>query len=620
MSFEVPWTPSLLGEHLEPCAAIADSVNNDLRPDYQIPDQVGWTPKGLSFLDDRPVVKKALAECLLALWRLCRVAEQSGLEPSWVDHTVAWLVSHLVSRPFFVDLTNLDRSQTRHRDVIRLAGIEPLAVVMDQTEFLEVSGYLPTRRIPLRKSYKPKSRPPSPCVRTPAVTTTSSANVDEPMLDIQTTPLPKKSKLVPTTKEDTSIQKVVAPTKKTPTIPTKKTPVPKKKVPVVAKETPTPPPSEGSVMEIDESDPPPAKMDKGKKRARIARSVSSDDPAVLSPRRTTRTGKRRERNSFDGVVVPKRARKATEKVLAKEEESWRTIGGLDFSGRVIDEETEIDLSEVPKLKGRVSWSSFYRSICRPLCSFLVQKCARCAGAPSDRKCVPLWVLKERETRVFCSFCYIKRHLCSFKRANFGIDIMPTVVATSISSARRAEQAQKKQVGRSKAKAKMVKTKKTKARKTQRDDEEASTSGPEVDSFSTRTRSASEQTTQPGASSSRATLDSHDSSTLRTTDIGQVIFQSSYDSLEDTERVLQANLDSPVVLAILLRRLELSETHEQSSIRNLMGLLNSRSEIREHLISRIRSLDSQTIIPSEDEDAEEDDGEDSVEDEGEEVEE
>jgi hypothetical protein len=98
VSLNVPWVPSIAGNDLQPCPIIQDLVEDDILPDNRRTSERAWSTKSTKAEVDKAseTYRKAIAESIVAIWRLVsREAEGEG-DPSWVDHVAAWMVRQIV--------------------------------------------------------------------------------------------------------------------------------------------------------------------------------------------------------------------------------------------------------------------------------------------------------------------------------------------------------------------------------------------------------------------------------------------------------------------------------------------------------------------------------------------
>jgi hypothetical protein len=94
MAFETPWRPSLNGKDVQPCECASFLFKYQVIPDPDKPSGLAWSSKELDpILDRHPESKDALAECVVAIWRLREVKDAGGGKVSWVENMLAWLVS-----------------------------------------------------------------------------------------------------------------------------------------------------------------------------------------------------------------------------------------------------------------------------------------------------------------------------------------------------------------------------------------------------------------------------------------------------------------------------------------------------------------------------------------------
>jgi hypothetical protein len=92
--FKTPWTPSLRENALPPCKLVAPLVKKDVRPDPAVSMHSHWT--GEEVMKDLQKVpseaREAVAESILAIWRLYQVVEDGADDMVWEDHLEAYLV------------------------------------------------------------------------------------------------------------------------------------------------------------------------------------------------------------------------------------------------------------------------------------------------------------------------------------------------------------------------------------------------------------------------------------------------------------------------------------------------------------------------------------------------
>jgi len=90
-SFDVPWTPVLLGQTLLPFPAYETLVRDNVRP--VVPQHTSWARGSVvNYVDSVPEAEAAICEAVLAIWRLEQLSEHSEDGPLWQNYVSAWLV------------------------------------------------------------------------------------------------------------------------------------------------------------------------------------------------------------------------------------------------------------------------------------------------------------------------------------------------------------------------------------------------------------------------------------------------------------------------------------------------------------------------------------------------
>lgn len=90
-----PWTPTShdRDEPLIDCVFIEDLIDDDAAPSTRVSRNREWALSTLwPRLDESPQTKKAVWECVVALWRLREVEPRAIRDPIWQRHTLSWLV------------------------------------------------------------------------------------------------------------------------------------------------------------------------------------------------------------------------------------------------------------------------------------------------------------------------------------------------------------------------------------------------------------------------------------------------------------------------------------------------------------------------------------------------
>ena len=96
ISYDTPWTVSLDGRALGPYPAYSEMINSKKRPN--LAEHADWsTARVMPLLEEAPDAVDAIWECVLALWRLSRLADDC-VDPEWPDYVSAWLVRRLLLR------------------------------------------------------------------------------------------------------------------------------------------------------------------------------------------------------------------------------------------------------------------------------------------------------------------------------------------------------------------------------------------------------------------------------------------------------------------------------------------------------------------------------------------
>ena len=96
MDFSTPWSPTLHGVPLGPCALIEGLIKNRDTPSSRRPDEASWTPGAIeSELTAAGEGRGAIEESVLALWRLKLEEGQGRSDGDWKSHLLAWLVRDL---------------------------------------------------------------------------------------------------------------------------------------------------------------------------------------------------------------------------------------------------------------------------------------------------------------------------------------------------------------------------------------------------------------------------------------------------------------------------------------------------------------------------------------------
>ena len=152
-SFETDWKPVLEGKQLQPCALTAELVEDDIKPDPRKESERPWTVAGFrEIVKNVPEARGAIAESVLAIWRLKQCEDRGRVESvdvdGWQDHLEAWLVRRACGLIGCRD-SDIAVSQIRHADVCQAAGIRPLQFIVDYAVSAERKDLLPVKRFPL---------------------------------------------------------------------------------------------------------------------------------------------------------------------------------------------------------------------------------------------------------------------------------------------------------------------------------------------------------------------------------------------------------------------------------------------------------------------------------------
>ena len=99
--YHTPWVPALRGNVLTPFVMVEELEESGVRPTPLRAEEREWTPTAVKeVVNGIPMMKEALLESLLAVWRLQMCQEESdkpGIAEAWQDHLEAWLVRDSLS-------------------------------------------------------------------------------------------------------------------------------------------------------------------------------------------------------------------------------------------------------------------------------------------------------------------------------------------------------------------------------------------------------------------------------------------------------------------------------------------------------------------------------------------
>ena len=90
MDFSTPWSPTLNGNQLSPCALIADLVRNKERPSIRWAEEEPWSVGAIAGeLREVGAARDAIHESVLMIWRLWIRTEEGKTDDEWKAHLVA---------------------------------------------------------------------------------------------------------------------------------------------------------------------------------------------------------------------------------------------------------------------------------------------------------------------------------------------------------------------------------------------------------------------------------------------------------------------------------------------------------------------------------------------------
>ncbi|KAF9643507.1 hypothetical protein BDM02DRAFT_3191535, partial [Thelephora ganbajun] len=178
--------------------------------------------------------------------------------------------------------------------------------------------------------------------------------------------------------------------------------------------------STGSDLEVVSS------STKGKGRAKSkGADVSKDTISREVSQGSDALGSKRELppSSDYSEVSSKRSRMGKKTAATKPEEKK-----VDLSGYVFDEDSIVDETLVPRVKG--------------------QCCQNCADKRRKRNCRVIWHQNKNVVTVRCAYCLANKQGCNFKDLDLDIVAWPTLRATQEGLSRRAREASMKRKGNS----------------------------------------------------------------------------------------------------------------------------------------------------------------------------